>query len=63
MTGAIEELHVYSRVMRFEPIEVEEYGVTPTQFENVQNRILSWAFALRARIDAVERRGRMRHGA
>lgn len=37
-----------SRVMRFEPIEVEEYGVTPTQFENVQNRILSWAFALRA---------------
>lgn len=36
-----------SRIMRFQPIEVEEYGVTPTQFHNVQNRIMSWAFALR----------------
>ena len=37
-----------SRVVNYLPSEASEYGVTPEAFHEVQQRILSWAAALRA---------------
>lgn len=36
-----------SRVMRFDALEADEYGVTPRQFDGVQQRIQTWAGSLR----------------